>query len=42
MVSSGFTVAAYLASFTLIGGYTWSLVRRLRRAREALRTRPAE
>ena len=29
----GFTVAAYVVTFTLIGGYTWRLVSRLARAR---------
>ncbi len=32
MDNLGFTVAAYVATFTLIGAYTWSLARRVRRA----------
>lgn len=33
MDNIGFTLAAYLVTFTLVGGYTWRLARRLARAR---------
>lgn len=33
MNNVGFLVAAYLVTFLAIAGYTWSLQRRLRRAR---------
>jgi CcmD family protein len=41
MDSMGFTLAAYVVTFILIGGYTWSLRRRLQRARRGV-ARPPE
>ena len=37
----GYTVVAYVAAFLLIGSYTWSLRRRLARARNASGKLPA-